>query len=78
MGTRNNPKPNDCYDRAEDDEPRFTLIGRDKHAPMLIRLWAEMRRLEGESDEVVSEALTCATQMELFRHARQRRKAVKG
>lgn len=43
MGTKLNPAPNDCYDKAEPDEPRFTLIGRDPFAPGLIELWAAMR-----------------------------------
>lgn len=31
---------------ALDGEPTFTLMGRDPFAPVLVRLWAEQRRIE--------------------------------
>jgi hypothetical protein len=33
----------DCYHKAEPDEPKFTLLGRDKAAPVCVRLWAAIR-----------------------------------
>lgn len=33
----------DCYHKAEPDEPKFTLLGRDRAAPVLVRLWAAIR-----------------------------------
>lgn len=43
MGTKQNPNPNDCYERAEMDEPLFTLLARDPLAPGCVRLWAALR-----------------------------------
>lgn len=43
MGTKANPAPNDCYAKAEDDEPMFTLLARDPQAPSLVRQWADRR-----------------------------------
>ena len=43
MGTKKNPGYYDCYDKAEDDEPMFTLLARDPMAPALVRLWADSR-----------------------------------
>lgn len=63
MGTKNNPGAFDCHDKAEPDEPRFILLGRDKHAPTLLWLWASMRELDGEDPAVVKEARECAMDM---------------
>lgn len=49
MDTKNNPDPNGCYNRAEPDEPRFTLLGRDKAAPAAIRYWALERLKLGKN-----------------------------
>lgn len=43
MSTKQNPSPNDCYNRAEPDEPLFTLLARDPLAPGVVRLWAALR-----------------------------------
>lgn len=43
MGTKNNPAPNDCYAKAEGDEPLFTLLARDPLAADLVRVWAKLR-----------------------------------
>lgn len=72
MGTKNNPGIFDCYANAEPNEPMFVLLGRDKHAPALVRLWAEMRRLDGEEPAKVSEAVLCAAHMESYRAQRER------
>lgn len=45
----------------------FVLLGRDRHAPVLVRLWAELRGLEGENPEKVREAASCALAMERWR-----------
>lgn len=63
MGTKNNPGAFDCYANAEPDEPMFVLLGRDKHAPTLVWLWATMRELDGEDPAKVSEARECAFKM---------------
>lgn len=64
MGTKNNPGDFDCYTNAEPDEPMFILLGRDPSACHLVRLWAELRKLEGEDPAKVTEALDCADAME--------------
>ncbi|MBX3488889.1 hypothetical protein [Parvibaculum sp.] len=64
MGTKNNPGAFDCYAAAEPDEPIFVLLGRDRHAPSLVRLWALARMREGEDEAKVQEALQCAAAMD--------------
>lgn len=63
MGTKNNPGAFDCYAAAELDEPMFVLLGRDKHAPMLVWLWASLRELDGEDPAKVAEARECFVAM---------------
>lgn len=74
MGTIRNPGQFDCHDAAEIDEPRFTLLARDKAAPSLIREWAFLRRAQiaagqkpAEDEDKVLEALRCAEAMESWR-----------
>lgn len=67
MGTKNNPGAFDCYANAKPDEPMFILLARDRHAPRLVRLWAEIRAAEGEDPAKVAEARTCAAAMEAYR-----------
>lgn len=74
MGTRNNPGKFDCYGAAEDDEPMFILLGRDKHAPLLVKLWADLRAMDGEEAAKVTEAIQCATAMARFRQERLTRR----
>lgn len=71
MGTKNNPGKFDCYANAEPDEPMFILLGRDKHAPLLVKLWADLRQMDGEDIAKVTEAIQCATAMAKFRAARK-------
>jgi len=49
----------------------FVLLGRDKYAPMLVNLWAEMRRLDGEDPAKITEALVCSIDMKTFRSKRR-------
>lgn len=77
MGTRLMPGPPDRYQKAADNEPLFVLFGRDRHAPLLLRIWALLRRREGEDPAVIAEALACAQAMDEWRderHARGRAK----
>jgi hypothetical protein len=67
MGTKNNPGQFDCHAAAAPDEPIFTLLARDRHAPTLVRLWALLRHREGEDEEKVAEALECAAAMLAWR-----------
>jgi len=66
MATRDENLGDDrsCWNSARDDEQMFILLGRDRHAPALIRLWAEMREREGEDTNVVNEAREIAQLME--------------
>lgn len=63
MGTKNHPGAFDCYANAHPDEPMFILLGRDKHAPALVWLWAAMRELDGEGPSKVIEARECVQAM---------------
>jgi len=44
MGTKNNPGVYDCYEKADPDEPIFTLRGKDVSAPYLVEIWTAVRR----------------------------------
>lgn len=67
MGTKANPGRFDCYDNAEPDEPMFVLLARDRHAPALVRLWAELRLADEGNTPQVTEAFMCAGNMEAWR-----------
>lgn len=68
MASKNNPGTFDCYANAQPDEPMFVLLGRDKHAPTLVWLWATMRELDSENPAVVAEARKCAVDMMAWAH----------
>ena len=69
MGTKNHPGQFDCYAIAEDDEPIFTLLGRDPEAPSLVRRWARRAdRNRTATPEKVAEARKCAKAMEIWYH----------
>ncbi len=72
MGTKNNPGVFDCYANADPDEPMFVLLGRDKHAPTLVWLWAVLRELDGEDPNKVLEARTCCAEMMTWASDRKR------
>lgn len=63
MGSKSSPGTYDCFAAAEPDEPMFVLLGRDKHAPALVWLWAVLRELDGEDPAKVAEARRCVTAM---------------
>ena len=80
MGTKANPGSYDCYGAADDDEPLFTLRARDPLAPVLVKLWVELRKMTRHGHTVLSpdrtreiekqrEALRCASDMEAWRKA---------
>ena len=70
MGTKNNPGQFDCYANAYSDEPMFVLLARDPLAPVLVRLWADLREHFADNPPKVREARTCAYAMEIWRTAR--------
>ena len=72
MGTKNNPGKFDCYAAAGPDEPIFVLLGRDRHAPLLVRLWAILRSGEGEETGKIAEAFQIAEAMEQELRRRKR------
>jgi hypothetical protein len=74
MATKSKPGTFDCYNRAEQDEEFFVLLGRDRHAAALVQLWAEMREREGEDPLIVDEARQIAER--LAAHARSQGKPV--
>ena len=56
-----------CLNKARDNEMLFVLLGRDKAAPFVIRMWVQMRITLGLNlleDEKIQEALNCADVME--------------
>ena len=67
MGSKNNPGQFDCYANAAPDEPMFVLLGRDRHAAVLVHLWAVMRHAAGEDLAKVHEAINCANSMVDYR-----------
>jgi hypothetical protein len=67
MGTKNNPGKFDCYQNAEPDEPMFILLARDRMAPDLVKLWAQLRETDGEDPAKVQEARDCAEAMRKWR-----------
>jgi hypothetical protein len=67
MATKEKPGAFDCYANAAPDEPLFILLGRDKHGPLLVRLWARLRALDEEDSEKLREANDCADAMETYR-----------
>lgn len=76
MGTKLNPGEFDCYSKAEPNEELFTLRAKDSDASILVKMWAFFRMqqinagLRPESDRAqVSEAMRCATRMEIWHTA---------
>jgi hypothetical protein len=59
--------PNSCLNRAKDDEIVFTLLGRDKSAPVAIRAWINDRIRTGKNnhnDPQILNALKDIVEME--------------
>ena len=76
MATKNNPGAYDCYAAVEPDEPYFLVRANDPLAPGMVRGWAIQRVhqiMQGikpntpEQWDKVSEALRCASEMEVWR-----------
>jgi len=73
MGTKAAPGRFDGYGKAEDDEPVFTLLGRDPVAPKLIREWVRHHQDAKTDGTQLMEALDVADQMERYLIDRNRR-----
>lgn len=74
MGTKKNPGAFDCHAMAAEDEPLFTLLARDKDAPLIIRMLALVREMQieagvrPETDRAqIEEARRCAYEMDRWR-----------
>lgn len=67
MGTKNQPGQYDCYANAEPDEPMFVLLARDPLAPLLVRMWADLKLAADGEEPVVDEAMGCAAAMDDWR-----------
>lgn len=67
MGTKLKPGTFDCYANAAPDEPMFVLLARDPMAPILVRLWADMRSHAAGNPSKVAEARACADGMVKWR-----------
>jgi hypothetical protein len=73
MGTKNNPGQYDCYANAHPDEPMFVLLARDPLAPILVRMWADLRAHLAGNPSKVTEARKCAEDMVQWRAVRGER-----
>lgn len=71
MATKNDPGIYNCYENAEPDEPMFILLARDPMAPILVRLWADLRKHNAGNPSKVAEARVCADEMEAWRRAKE-------
>ena len=73
MGTKTEPGKYDCQAKAEDDEPVFVLLARDPVAPLIVELWADLRREMGRTEgEQLDEAMQLAKEMEAWALLRRR------
>ena len=74
MGTKNDPGKLDCFNKADPDEPIFTLRAKDPLAPTVVRIWAELHELvnvgdtlQASCDEKVHEALQVSQAMRYWK-----------
>ncbi len=70
MGTKNNPSEYDAHQKADGDEPLFTLLARDPLAPALVELWANLREQLAGNPSKVDEARRCAGDMKRWRRTK--------
>jgi hypothetical protein len=71
MGTKLKPGTFDCYANAKPDEPMFILLARDPLAPILVKLWADLREHAAGNPSKVAEARMCALAMKQWRQTQQ-------
>lgn len=65
--------PQSYWNRAQDNEPVFILIGRDALAPATINCWIEMRLASGKNtvdDKQIQDAIRCLDEFSNFRRNR--------
>lgn len=66
-------EPTSCFNKAQDEEPIFVLLGRDAAAAATIRFWARTRIAIGKNnkgDAQIVEAMELADAIELYAKAR--------
>jgi hypothetical protein len=56
MTSKTEPSQFDAYQKAEGDEPFFTLLARDPVAPSLIEAWAYLRSGQLQAAEIAFKA----------------------
>lgn len=71
MSTKQHPGKFDCYANAEPDEPMLILLARDPLAPILVRLWADLREHAAGNPSKVGEARIVASEMEQWHDNRK-------
>lgn len=67
MGTKSNPGEFDCYTKAGDDEPIFTLRAKDENAPYTILTWIICATIAGVDPAKIAEARACRKAMRKWR-----------
>lgn len=55
--------------RSHDDEPVFVLVGRDRVAPTILRIWSMLARLMGAPTRKCGTAVTEAIAMDMWQKA---------
>lgn len=68
MGTKaeNLIHKDSCWNRADNDEPVFVLLGRDRAAPLVVREWIKLRVMSGKNtmeDKQIQDALSIIHKM---------------
>jgi hypothetical protein len=62
MNNKSEPSEFDAYQKAESDEPFFTLLGRDPMTPALVEAWAYLRSGQtGAAEIAFRQAIDAAT-----------------
>ncbi len=56
-----------CFQKAEDDEPLFTLLARDPMASVLVQIWATSCEAMGQPEHRSEEANKVAEAMDAWR-----------
>lgn len=67
MGTKNEPGAYDCYAKADDNEPIFTLRAHDPFAWLVVQEWANHYANSPEHDHAkFAEAMACSKAMRFW------------
>lgn len=58
--------PGSTWNKTDAREPVFVLVGRDRLAPILVRMWVTLARFMGVKAKKLQEAAELASQMEAW------------